>query len=156
MPFLTFIPMIFSLIEKFMGNAATSPTTMSIVLGALQHSPTGESIVSALEKGLGPIENAKRQQFVLETDSLLGQVQLDMAETTSKVNLLDDPRRFVFLGLALALLMSVLIEPTINYVLGFFSIHTSAIYELNPIVIGLIASLCGLHQITTSLENTRR
>lgn len=155
MPFLAILPALFELITKFLGNAAESPTTMSVLLGALSRSPTGSSIVNALEKSLGPIENQKKQQFILETDSLLGQVQLDMAEVTSKVSLLDDPRRFVFLGLALALLMSVLVEPTINYLLGFFNIHTAAIYELNPIVIGLIAGLCGLHQITTSFENTR-
>lgn len=151
MPFLMILSSIFGVIEKFIGPAIQNSSVMSIILDAVEHSKTGASLVQALEQKVGVLEDSKKREFTLELDALLGQLQLDsIEESKSKFT----PRDFLFWGLDFALLMSVLVEPTINYFMDLFGGgHIPAVFMLNSMVIYMIGGLAGLHILAHSFDS---
>lgn len=103
------------------------------------------------EQGVA-ISQEQEQEFKLQMQSILSQTELN--EVAEKEDpWFRDVRDILFGGLSLALLLSVLVEPTINYILGFFCHTPPPPFVLSPIVLAMLSGLCGLHMVTSSVDN---
>lgn len=135
---------------------ALEPTAATIIaseLGQLSKSSTlVNDVLSIFQKHVSEVSEEKAQQFKLELESLLGQIDLDKIDEQSTSLYKSGWRPYLAWGLASALLMSVLVEPTINYMCGFFGIHTPEVFQLSPIVLTILSGLLGLHITARSVE----
>lgn len=152
MNFFMLIPGIFELCEKILGPVLSTASAASSVVKAVATNPTVSGIMSGIEKAVGSVTDAQRLQIQGELQTLLAQAQLDSQESAKSSFFYSGPRPTLFWGLVASLLMSVLVEPSINYILGFFGISGPAPFVLSPIVITLLSSLCGIFMVGRTVE----
>ena len=142
---------------------ALEPTAASIIaskLGQLSTSgsPIGKIIgdVVGTFKEHGVVQSAdQEQQYKLRLQSMLGQIDVDKIEAQSESRFDSGWRPFLAWGLSTALLMSVLVEPTINYLLGFFGVQAPPAFVLGPAVMSMLSGLCGLYMVARTGEKVK-
>lgn len=156
LPLLALIPGLLWTGAKVVGPIIEDHSTQlaSVLGGVLSNSPTGKKIVDAFESVLGPIEDQKKEQMEIEFNLLLNQDQIDIVEANSRNFFQYGPRPFLFWVLDIALAMSVLVEPTINYVLGMFHIAAPPAYQLSSTVLYILTGLCGLMYTARGVEKS--
>lgn len=154
LPLLMLIPGLLFTGAKYVGPILENHATQLIPLleRIMGNSPTGKKIADAFESVMGTIDQDKKDKFILETDSMLGQINIEEIEATREHFFQYGARPFLFWGLSCALLMSVLVEPTINYLLGFFAIAGPNPFVLAPSVIAMLSGLCGLYMVGRTVE----
>jgi hypothetical protein len=108
---------------------------------------TSGGFVSIVESVFGKIEDSKKAQITMQIDSILGNIQLDQAEESKGWN----PREYLFWGLSTALLLSVLVEPTIQWLAAWVGFNAPPPFVLSPLVMGIICSLLGVQHISHKL-----
>lgn len=158
LPLLALIPGLLYTGAKFVGPIVEDHATQLVPMleSILANSPTGKKIVDAFETVVGKLDQDKKNQFQLEIDTLLGQIEVDKIEAASPSLFVSGARPFLFWGLSFALLMSVLVEPTLVWLLGCFHVVLPVPFVLDPLVVGIISSLLGIHQVTRTIEKSKK
>lgn len=105
----------------------------------LLKSPTGAKIVSFFESVIGPIADDKKEQFTLDLDSMLGNLQVDTIEAEEPKK---DPRRFLFWGLDTIVLLQLGMAEVSNLLALY---HGQPLAPLDSMTIVLLGTLLGAH-----------
>lgn len=157
MNFLMLVPGIFEVLEKIIGPLITSNSvpilasiTGHLVSGKVKDMASG--ILGDLEGVVGQVTDEKKLLIKTQLDSILGQIQIDTVEAQSESRFDSGWRPFIGWVCGLALAMSILVEPTVNYLAGWFNTIAPPIFELSPIVMSLICGLCGIYVIGRTVE----
>lgn len=155
--FLLLIPGIFELLEKVIGplittNSVPILTSITSHLGSGKVKDMATGIIGDLEGVVGQITDEKKLELKTQLDSILGQVDIDKLEAVSESRFDSGWRPFIGWVCGLALAMSILVEPTVNYLAGWFNTIAPPIFELSPIVMSLICGLCGIYMIGRTAE----
>lgn len=155
--FALLIPAIMWVGHKVFG--ALEPTMASVIEGKLANLSNtpgllGDILTIFKESGV-QTSTDKENEFNLHMNSLLGNLQIDNTEAASENRFDSGWRPFIAWVCGLALAMSILVEPTINYLLGFFKVAVPAPFVLAPVVMALITGLCGIYMGSRTVEKIR-
>lgn len=148
------IPGIFTVLEKIVGPVleVVKPSLGSNIIASLMSGKGVRGVISAIEGSLGKLDDIKKAQLEAELQTMLGNIEVDKIEATSKSRFDSGWRPYLAWGVSTALLMSILLEPTIRWVMGCFGLELPVPFELSPLVIGVLSSLLGTHIVSRTVE----
>lgn len=157
-PLLALIPGLLWTGAKYVGPILESHSTqIASKLGdILSDSPTGKKIVDAFESVLGPISDDKKNQFTLELDSMLGQIDVDKIEAQSESRFDSGWRPFLGWGLGSNIVLHYTVVNLIDVVNSLLGLHISQIPGLDPMSLSLMTGILGLYMTARSFEKVKK
>lgn len=146
LPLLLVVPGIIALFEKVAGPVlAASHAPIISALGSLFASSTGftsSGIIGIFEQYMGQLTSEQRQQFQLELDSLLGQIQIETVNAQSP-SLWGKARGFLTWGLSINVVINATVFEAAN-ILRMCGKDISELQSMDPVTLGFLSSLLGL------------
>lgn len=154
LPLLALIPGLLWTGAKFVGPILESHSSqlLPLLTNILSNSPTGKKIVAAFESVMGSIDEQKKQEFTLELDSMLGQIELDKQESISESSFKSCWRPFIAWGMGINIVLHYTIVNMIDIVSTLFHTQINQVPQMDNMALAIISGLLGLYMVARSAD----
>jgi len=154
LPLLMLIPSLLWAGAKFIGPEvmAHSDILGSGLAKILSGSPTGSKIAAFFESVMGPMDEAKKQEFTLELDSMLGQIDLDKIDAVSTRFLQWGWRPCFCWGIGSNIVFHYWLVSLIDVLNSIFHTHIDQISSMDHFALTIMCILLGAYMGLRTIE----
>lgn len=154
LPLLALIPGLLWTGAKYVGPilAQHADQITPLLAKVLSNSPTGKKIVDAFESVLGHIDEVKKDEFTLELDSMLGQIDLNKIDAASPRLFNSGWRPFFAWGIGANIVLHYTVVNLIDICNAIFGTSISQVVAMDHMALSLMSGLLGLYMAARTLE----